>query len=70
MAKRSNTVIDLTVDSPEKKRKVGDEEQWHHPGDLEPDFEDDSWADHDEECHGTIDSNWCRREYPDGYVKQ
>lgn len=28
--------------------------------------DDDSyvWADHDESCHGTIDSDFCRKEYP------
>ena len=40
----------------------------HHPGELEPDYDEDCWADHDEECHGDIDSNELRREYPDGYI--
>lgn len=25
-------------------------------------------GDHDEDCHGTIDSNWARREYPGGFT--
>lgn len=35
---------------------------------MEPDDESDFWADHDENCHGTIDSDWAREEYPDGFV--
>lgn len=37
-------------------------------GDLEPDYDSHVWADHDERCHGTIDSDWCRKEYPDGFA--
>lgn len=40
----------------------------YHNGELEPDYESDFWADHDEDCHGTIDSDWCRKEYPDGFI--
>lgn len=36
-------------------------------GETEPDDESDVWADHDEDCHGTIDSEWCRKEYPKGF---
>ncbi|EAT82605.1 hypothetical protein HBH56_112270 [Parastagonospora nodorum] len=39
-----------------------------HPGETEPDFEGDFWADHDEDCHGEIDSEWARKEYPEGFV--
>lgn len=35
---------------------------------MEPDYESDFWADHDENCHGTIDSDFCRKQYPDGFV--
>ena len=41
---------------------------FHHPGELEVDYEGDFWADHDEDCHGTIDTNSMRREYPDGFI--
>lgn len=79
---RQEDVIDLTADTPEKRRKVAEDDsddeeepdsgsdsdsgEWHHPGEMEPDYEGDSWADHDEDCHGTINSNALRREYPDG----
>lgn len=33
-----------------------------------PDYEGDFWADHDEKCHGVIDSAELREEYPDGYI--
>lgn len=35
---------------------------------MEPDYEGDFWADHDENCHGTIDSDWARKEYPQGFI--
>ncbi|KAH7014231.1 uncharacterized protein B0I36DRAFT_369210 [Microdochium trichocladiopsis] len=35
---------------------------------TEPDDEGDFWADHDEDCHGIIDSKELREEYPDGYL--
>jgi hypothetical protein len=37
-------------------------------GETEPDWEGDFWADHDEDCHGKIDSDWARKEYPEGFV--
>ncbi len=36
-------------------------------GILQPDFEGDFWADHDENCHGIIDSRELQEEYPEGY---
>ncbi|CAI6340737.1 unnamed protein product [Periconia digitata] len=39
-----------------------------HAGDLEPDYEAEFWADHDEDCHGVIDSDELRKEYPEGYT--
>lgn len=36
-------------------------------GDLEPDYEGDFWADHDEDCHGEIDSDDMRKEFPEGF---
>jgi hypothetical protein len=45
-----------------------DEEDTHHPGELEVDYEGDVWADHDERCHGPIDTKTNRRENPDGFV--
>jgi hypothetical protein len=37
-------------------------------GVMEPDYDGDFWADHDEDCHGIIDSNEMREEFPDGFV--
>lgn len=34
---------------------------------MEPDYDGDFWADHDENCHGTIDTKEMREEYPDGF---
>lgn len=36
-------------------------------GDLEVDDENDFWADHDEDCHGEIDTKEMRVEFPDGF---
>eukprot|EP00746_Dinoflagellata_sp_MGD_P165909 gnl/MRDRNA2_/MRDRNA2_95459_c0_seq1.p1 gnl/MRDRNA2_/MRDRNA2_95459_c0~~gnl/MRDRNA2_/MRDRNA2_95459_c0_seq1.p1 ORF type:complete len:290 (+),score=54.34 gnl/MRDRNA2_/MRDRNA2_95459_c0_seq1:125-994(+) len=56
-----------------KKRKI-DLETWlwrslsrHHPGKLEVDWQSEYWADHDEGCHGPIDTNANRQEFPDGF---
>ncbi|KAK0648528.1 hypothetical protein B0T16DRAFT_491305 [Cercophora newfieldiana] len=40
----------------------------YHNGYLAPDYDSDFWADHDEDCHGTIDSDFCRKAYPGGFV--
>ena len=40
----------------------------YHPGEREPDFEGDSWVDHDEDCHGTIDTEEMFDNYPDGFI--
>lgn len=37
-------------------------------GELEVDHEGDFWADHDEDCHGTIDTAEMRVEYPEGFI--
>lgn len=36
-------------------------------GDLEVDWRGHFWADHDEDCHGEIDSEYMRKEYPQGF---
>jgi hypothetical protein len=36
-------------------------------GDLEVDDSGDFWADHDEDCHGEIDTPEMREECPDGF---
>ena len=45
-----------------------DDDDYHHPGDLEIDYDSGVWDDWDERCHGPIDSQSNRREYPDGFV--
>jgi hypothetical protein len=35
---------------------------------MEPDDDGDSWADHDENWHGTIDTNEMREAFPDGFA--
>lgn len=36
-------------------------------GELEPDYDGDFWADHDE-CHGPIDTEESRSQYPEGFI--
>ncbi|KAF5023118.1 hypothetical protein F66182_4813 [Fusarium sp. NRRL 66182] len=40
----------------------------YHPGDLDVDDSNDFWADHDENCHGEIDTPEMREEMPDGFA--
>jgi hypothetical protein len=40
----------------------------HVIGELEVDYDGDFWADHDERCHGTIDTDEMREEFPDGFT--
>ncbi|KAM0253491.1 hypothetical protein ACHAP5_000520 [Fusarium lateritium] len=35
---------------------------------LEVDYDANIWADHDERCHGTIDSKDMREEHPEGFT--
>ncbi|RKL46078.1 hypothetical protein BFJ72_g2987 [Fusarium proliferatum] len=39
----------------------------YHPGELIVDDTEDFWADHDEDCHGEIDTPEMREEMPDGF---
>ncbi|OPB44872.1 hypothetical protein A0O28_0090100 [Trichoderma guizhouense] len=41
---------------------------FYHNGELEPDYDGDFWADHDENCHGTIDTDEMRDEFPEGFI--
>jgi hypothetical protein len=36
-----------------------------YAGELEPDYE--AWPDHDERCHGPIDTDDNKREFPDSF---
>lgn len=38
-----------------------------HSGELEVDDEGDFWADHDEDCHGLIDTEEMREQFPEGF---
>ncbi|GKT98447.1 hypothetical protein FLAG1_03944 [Fusarium langsethiae] len=40
----------------------------YHWGELEVDYDAHVWADHDERCHGTIDSEEMRKENPEGFT--
>ncbi|KAF4990068.1 hypothetical protein FGRMN_8687 [Fusarium graminum] len=40
----------------------------YHPGSLDVDDSEDFWADHDEDCHGEIDTVEMREEMPDGFA--
>ncbi|EQB53914.1 hypothetical protein CGLO_06317 [Colletotrichum gloeosporioides Cg-14] len=45
----------------------GPRDCFYHPGYLEVDDEGDFWADHDEDCHGKIDTDEMREAFPDGF---
>jgi hypothetical protein len=34
---------------------------------MEVDYDADTWADHDENCHGPLDTKSNRRDYPEGF---
>ncbi|KAI8629521.1 hypothetical protein F5Y19DRAFT_433302 [Xylariaceae sp. FL1651] len=40
----------------------------YHDGELEVDHSSDFWADHDEDCHGEIDTVENRVEFPEGFI--
>ncbi|KAI1146657.1 hypothetical protein F4825DRAFT_439947 [Nemania diffusa] len=40
----------------------------YHSGELEVDYESDVWADHDENCHGEINTDSNRIEFPEGFI--
>ena len=40
----------------------------YHDGHLEETYDSDVWVDHDEDCHGVIDSDELRCEYPKKYI--
>ncbi|KAG8674850.1 hypothetical protein FPOAC2_00887 [Fusarium poae] len=41
---------------------------YYHSGELEADYDAHVWDDHDESCHGTIDSKEMRKEHPEGFT--
>ncbi|KAL8803940.1 MAG: hypothetical protein Q9200_006025 [Gallowayella weberi] len=40
----------------------------YHPGEMEVDWDGGFWDDHDENCHGPIDDEDRRIEYPEGFI--
>jgi hypothetical protein len=58
--------LHVPLESPEGSDD--DDGEMHHPGELEVDWDGDFWADHDENCHGPIDTNSNRRGMPEGFV--
>ncbi|KAJ6785703.1 hypothetical protein PWT90_08711 [Aphanocladium album] len=38
-----------------------------HPGEMSPDYEDETWADTDENIHGPIDTEENKAEWPDAF---
>ncbi|CAH0055969.1 unnamed protein product [Clonostachys solani] len=40
----------------------------YHPGESEVDWDSSAWVDHDENCHGEIDSDSMRKEHPEGFI--
>eukprot|EP01084_Bolivina_argentea_P023850 44544_1 len=64
--KEEDEESDNESSNPLKKRKIKKKKRYkYHPGDLEVDWY--AWPDHDEECHGRIDTNANRREYPENF---
>jgi hypothetical protein len=57
-----NAIDELYATSPEPEL---DDQDKYHPGDLEVDS--DEWPDHDENCHGQIDTKPNRSDRPDGF---
>ncbi|KAK5651496.1 hypothetical protein OQA88_11950 [Cercophora sp. LCS_1] len=40
----------------------------YHNGAMEPDYDGDFWADHDEDAHGEINTKDNKKEYPEGFI--
>ncbi|GIQ88002.1 hypothetical protein KIPB_010158 [Kipferlia bialata] len=59
------SVDEMYATSPEYEQTEG---EMYHPGELEIDYESETWYDWDEDCHGRMDTQSNRREYPDGFV--
>ncbi|KAI0436694.1 hypothetical protein F4803DRAFT_566649 [Xylaria telfairii] len=64
---QSAIMICIQCQSPFYEEDNGDRKCKYHNGKLEVDYEGDAWADHDEDCHGTIDTDENRLEYPEGF---
>ncbi|KAJ3487314.1 hypothetical protein NLG97_g6434 [Lecanicillium saksenae] len=40
----------------------------YHPGEMEADYDDDTWADNDENIHGPIETEENMAEFPDAFI--
>ncbi|KAH8159417.1 hypothetical protein CIB48_g8840 [Xylaria polymorpha] len=64
---QSLIMICIQCQSPFYEEDNSDKDCEYHNGELEVDYEADVWADHDEDCHGTIDTDENRIENPEGF---
>ena len=62
------SIDEKNATSEEEDPSDEEEGEMHHPGELEVDWESDVWADHDEDCHGEIDTETNQRDVPEGSV--
>ncbi|KAM0238129.1 hypothetical protein ACHAPO_004007 [Fusarium lateritium] len=69
----------LAIDTPNTKKRKADDELCicvqcddaffkNDNGELEADYDAHVWDDHDEDCHGTIDSEEMRKAHPEGFI--
>ncbi|KAK5993806.1 hypothetical protein PT974_07243 [Cladobotryum mycophilum] len=70
LKRKAESVIAICVqcDQPFDTNENTEKDCIYHNGELEVDYDGDAWADHDERCHGTIDTDEMREEHPDGFV--
>ncbi|KAI3319157.1 hypothetical protein HD806DRAFT_510167 [Xylariaceae sp. AK1471] len=68
--RKAQSVIKVCIQCQEPfyEEDNGDKACKYHDGELEVDHQGDVWADHDERCHGTIDTDENRIEFPEGFV--
>ncbi|KAI0550645.1 hypothetical protein F4679DRAFT_200268 [Xylaria curta] len=64
----STIMICIQCQSPFYEEDNDDKACRYHDGYLEVDDTRDFWADHDEDCHGPIDTDENRVEFPEGFV--
>ncbi|GAP87379.1 hypothetical protein SAMD00023353_2700310 [Rosellinia necatrix] len=64
----SEIKICVQCQEPFYEEENGDKACTYHDGDLEEDSDSDVWADHDENCHGPIDTVENRMDFPEGFI--
>ncbi|TRX88312.1 hypothetical protein FHL15_010816 [Xylaria flabelliformis] len=65
---QSAVMICVQCQSPFHEEDNDDKACRYHDGLLNVDYESDIWADHDENCHGPIDTDENRFQHPEGFV--